>query len=132
MRGLAKAWQEKYPDRYKELKKQWKSKPENRLHGSISVRVKESLAGKKLGRGVEKILGYSIANLRTHLERQFIRNMTLDNYGKWHVDHIVPLVHFDIKGIDCPDLKAAWALSNLRPLWAADNQRKHAKRTHLL
>jgi hypothetical protein len=29
--------------------------------------------------------------------------------------------------VDCYDFKRAWALSNLQPLWAIDNQRKSAK-----
>jgi len=31
-----------------------------------------------------------------------------------------------------PDFKAAWALTNLQPLWALDNIRKHNRMTFLL
>jgi hypothetical protein len=47
-----------------------------------------------------------------------------------HIDHIVPLSSFDV---DNPgELKAAWALSNLRPMWAKDNVEKADRRETLL
>lgn len=52
--------------------------------------------------------------------------------GEWHVDHIVPLSSFDFATPDDPGFKAAWALTNLRPLWGLENMRKHAQRTHLI
>lgn len=86
---------------------------------------------------VESVVGYSIATLRRHLEVQFVRGMTWDNYAgllpwrhpgrKWHIDHIVPKTAFSVE-----DVRAAFALSNLRPLWAKDNFIKAARRTHLL
>lgn len=78
------------------------------------------------------LLDYSPAELRAHLERQFTRGMTWDNYGEWHIDHIVPLASFTITGPDDPELRRAWALPNLRPLWATDNLRKGARRLSLL
>jgi hypothetical protein len=80
----------------------------------------------------ESLLGYTIAELRTHLERQFLPGMSWHNMGKWHIDHIVPLASFTITGPDDPELKRAWALPNLRPLWARDNIAKGAKTTSLL
>ena len=52
--------------------------------------------------------------------------------GEWHIDHIVPLASFVIAGPDDPELRRAWALTNLRPLWAKDNMRKGAKVETLL
>ena len=68
----------------------------------------------------------------THLERQFLPGMTWGNRGEWHIDHIVPLASFTFTSPDDPEFRAAWALTNLRPLWAKDNIRKSAKRTHLI
>jgi hypothetical protein len=58
--------------------------------------------------------------------------MSWDNIGDWHIDHIVPLASFTFSSADDPEFRAAWALTNLRPLWAADNMRKHARREFLL
>src|SRR3546814_16139410 len=47
-----------------------------------------------------------------------------DNRGEWHIDHIRPLCSFEFKSPDDPQFREAWALTNLRPLWARDNPRK--------
>ena len=65
-----------------------------------------------------------------HLERQFLRGMTWDNYGEWHIDHIVPVTAFDLTNDE--DLIACFALTNLRPLWAKDNRKKLAQRLYLI
>jgi len=67
-----------------------------------------------------------------HIERQFTKGMSWDNIDKWHIDHIVPVSSFKFETPDDPDFKACWALTNLRPLWAKENQTKHKRRFHLL
>jgi hypothetical protein len=52
--------------------------------------------------------------------------MTWENYGQWHVDHHIPLAEFDLR--EPEQQKQAFNYTNLRPLWAADNHRKHANR----
>lgn len=80
----------------------------------------------------ERFVGYSAADLRRHLERQFTRGMSWQRFcaGDIHIDHIVPLSSFDLSSEK--SLRAAWALANLRPAWAADNLAKAAKRVCLL
>ena len=90
------------------------------------------LRGGKGGRRTEKLVGYSMDELRVHLERQFAKGMSWENMGEWHIDHIVPLVSFAITGPDDPELRRAWSLTNLRPLWASANLSKHDKRETLL
>jgi len=58
--------------------------------------------------------------------------MSWENIGDWHIDHIVPLSRFKVSGPDDPELRRAWALTNLRPLWAKDNMRKSASNEFLL
>lgn len=78
------------------------------------------------------ILGYSHDELVQHIQAQFLRGMTWDNYGKWHIDHIVPLSSFSITDKNDKNIRIACALTNLRPLWAKDNLRKSAKREFLI
>lgn len=68
-------------------------------------------------------LGCSWLELREHLESQFTDGMTWDNYGEWHVDHIVPLAIAENR----EQLIKLCHHSNLRPLWAFDNISKGAK-----
>ena len=77
-------------------------------------------------------LPYSIESLRAHIEKQFTKGMTWENYGDWHLDHIRPLCQFHIESPDSPDFLVAWAMSNLRPLWALENHKKNGSKIHLL
>ena len=102
-------------------------RPQERLRDAIGCQIRAALRGEKRGRGYLELVDWSVDELRTHLERQFLKGMSWGNYGKWHVDHIVPLSSFVITGPDDPELRRAWALPNLRPLWARDNESKGAK-----
>lgn len=73
----------------------------------------------------EKLLGYSVEELRTHLESQFEPGMTWDDRDAWHIDHVKPVSAFIAEGIKDPQVINA--LSNLRPLWAKDNLAKGAR-----
>lgn len=70
------------------------------------------------------LLGYTIEELMSHLEKQFTEGMTWDNYGEWHVDHKIPMTSFNFESVDDPEFKECWALVNLQPLWELDNLSK--------
>lgn len=94
-----------------------------RLRARMSKAVRTQKAYKK--NSFVGLLGISIAKLRTHLEKQFQSGMTWENYGKWHIDHRLPLASFDLtKRVE---QERAFHFSNLQPLWAEDNQHKSAK-----
>lgn len=97
---------------------------ENTIRSGIHAEIRR---GSKRGRKTFDLLGYTSVELMAHLERQFVKGMSWDNYGEWHIDHIVPLASFNYSTPDEPDFRAAWALTNLRPLWAMDNFSKGAK-----
>lgn len=112
-----------------------RSTVEGVLNGRISSSIYQSLkwsGEEKGGRPWEALVGYTVHQLRTHLERQFRDGMSWGNRSLWHIDHIIPLSSFRFSSVDDPEFKAAWAMTNLRPLWAADNIRKHGKRQTLL
>ena len=71
-----------------------------------------------------EILGYSPEELITHLEKQFVGEMSWENYGTWHVDHIRPIVSFEINEIGDEEFVKCWSLENLQPMWGEDNIRK--------
>jgi len=95
-----------------------------------------ALTGKIRAKPIEAVLGYSIADLRVHLERQFASGMSWETYagnnrfgapGTWVIDHIVPKRCFIERQI-----RDAFAISNLRPLCSKKNIRKNMQRTHLI
>lgn len=115
------------------FRKHWNSNPKFRLRTRFGNAITDSLRRNSRRAGWQPILGYSIDDLRLHLERQFLPGMTWDNHGPvWHIDHIVPVAFFSFETIQCPDFKACFALTNLRPLWKGDNLTKRANRTLLL
>lgn len=135
-RAANKAWSISNPE--KMLESSRASKRKRRLDGcvrlfeSISEQMRQALRGEKDGKRWESLVGYTRTQLVRHIERQFLRKMSWDNYGDWHIDHIVPASSFVYASVDDAEFHACWALTNLRPLWALDNIEKRDKRTHLL
>ena len=72
-----------------------------------------------------ELTGCSKDELFKYLESKFIEDMTWDNYGKWHIDHIRPCASFNLENseeqIEC------FHYTNLQPLWAKDNISKGSK-----
>ena len=139
------------PDKYRQRVREWRaanserqkensrraskvrrSDPHKRVSSAIGLGVWKAIRKGKALRKWSELLGYSEKELIAHLERQFSAGMTWENYGKWHIDHILPVSSFNIQGPDCPELKRAWSLPNLRPLWANDNLKKNARVETLL
>ena len=73
------------------------------------------------------MLDYSVDDLKLHLESLFQPGMSWDNYGEWHIDHIVPDSWFEYNSYQDSSFKECWALANLQPLWAKDNLKKSNK-----
>ena len=49
----------------------------------------------------------------------FQDNMTWDNYGEWHLDHVKPCASFDLS--DSEQVKICFNWKNYQPLWGIDN-----------
>lgn len=143
----ARQYQKKNPERYREAcRRQRRENPEYarmkrerhrryrespfcKINSAISGRIHQSLKGSKGGRPWESLVGYTLADLISHLERQFSKGMTWENYGRngWHVDHIRPISHFEFSSTDDPQFKECWSLWNLQPMWESENISKGAK-----
>lgn len=72
-------------------------------------------------------LGCPIGEFKLYIENQFQNGMSWDNYGLkgWHIDHIIPISHFDLENE--MELKEACNWLNLQPMWGVDNISKGAK-----
>lgn len=98
-----------------------------RLNSRLRNAVGRTLHGEKVGRHWEDIVGYTLQDLKQHLESKFTEDMTWDNYGKWHIDHIKPSSNFKFTSYNDEEFKECWKLENLQPLWARDNILKSNK-----
>lgn len=104
-----------------------------RLNVRMSRGIGAALKGNsKAGKSWQELVPYTLDELRDHIERQFHDGMNWHNMGQWHIDHIVPLSAFKFTEAADPQFRAAWALTNLRPLWALENVRKSAARIFLI
>lgn len=88
------------------------------------ARVLVSTGRKKRGRTFDA-LGYNRQQFEQHIESLFEEGMSWPNHGEWHIDHIIPVSELVRCGVTDP--AKINALSNLRPIWAAENM---AKRDH--
>lgn len=111
-------------------RKKRRSKPEHAMAERISRLMAWALAsvGAIKRSATFDLLGYTPAELKAHIEKQFTRGMTWENRPNWEVDHIIPISTAACEA----DVIALNQLSNLRPLWAADNNRKGRFRDRLI
>ena len=113
-------------------KARYKNNNNYKIRCIISSAVRRSLKGMKKGDSIKNILGYTIEELKEHLEHQFEDWMNWDNLGltankekeTWQIDHIIPVNTFNIKEIGDEEFRKCWALDNLRPLDSYINNRR--------
>jgi RNA:NAD 2'-phosphotransferase (TPT1/KptA family) len=136
MRELVYAWRDNNPDKVRETSKRQNQKrlatPEGRLRSRVGHAIRLTLRGKTKAAGAFRHLGYTAEHLADHIQRQFLPGMGWHNISDWHIDHIVPISSFHYNTPYDIEFQQAWALSNLRPLWAVDNLRKSNKKHFLL
>ena len=108
----------KNPDKIKEKYKRQSKNINRRMRNSMTKRIIQAMQAKKCYKTV-KYIGCDIAYLRKWIEYQFEENMTFDNYGEWHIDHVTPCASYNLDNND--DVFACFNWTNLRPCWAKDN-----------
>ncbi len=97
--------------------------PSFRILSSLRARIPRALKGKGKSASTMKLLGCTVDELWTHLEAQFTKGMTRENYGPyWHVDHIRPCCTFDPS--DPNEQWKCFHWTNLQPLRAEENRAK--------
>ncbi len=111
------------------LNKAMYSTTSGKLNLRMACGLNQSLKrGAKNGRKWEVLVGYTVEQLRQHLEKQFTKEMSWDNYGSyWWIDHIIPIKAFNFETPDDYDFKRCWSLKNLRPLEKIANIKKRDK-----
>ena len=117
------AWRAKNPEKLKDQR----NRPENKLRSAVNTAFKRIRQNKPTD--TLKLLGCTWEEAKAHFESLFQEGMTWENHGrgegKWHIDHIRPVASFS--GASEEELKQMNHISNLQPLWAADNLSKSDK-----
>jgi hypothetical protein len=116
--GEAKAKRRAYKKRISE------ERPILKVESALRARLVKFIRGNNKS-GIRNLLGCSWMQFRRHLESQFTKGITWENYGThWHIDHIIPCKAFDHS--NPAQLRQCWHFSNLRPLSAKKNLAKGA------
>jgi hypothetical protein len=71
----------------------------------------------------EKILGCKIEEFRNYIEIKFDKKMTFENYGEWHLDHIIPISSATTE----EEIIRLNHYTNFQPMWAKENISKGNK-----
>lgn len=127
-KASAKKWDMANVEKLRAYKNNWeksrtRTDPIYKLNKTMRHRLYKILRGTGSWTKLQNKLGYSTEELKSHLEQQFTEGMSWDNHGKWHIDHIIPLCYFT----EVHQVREAWGLQNLQPLWASDNLKKGRK-----
>lgn len=116
-----KASEKKYVENNKEkIREKWKKQSQNinrKIKNALNKRIKSYLTSKKMH--TLEYTDCSVDFLKKWFEYNFEKDMTWDNYGKWHIDHITPCSKFDFTKET--DIISCFNWKNLRPCWAIDN-----------
>lgn len=120
---------------------------QNRTKNDISFRLKHNISSCIRGALIRNnsskrklsficFIGYTIEELKNHIEKLFEPWMTWENWGiynskiwnnndsktwKWQIDHIIPCSRFKYVSMEDEQFKKCWALENLRPYSAKLN-----------
>lgn len=120
-------------------KQKRKDDPSFKIKSNVSRRIREILKrnnSSKSGKTISNYLGYSMKELKGHLEQHFETWMNWSNYGvykksqwndndsttwTWQIDHIIPQSKLQYSSMEDENFKKCWSLENLRPLSAKEN-----------
>lgn len=117
---------EKYRECYLEVQRKIRATPKGKLNNTMGRSIWTAIKKNKNGMSWEVLVGYTVDQLKSHIEKQFQSGMSWDNYCHkvWHVDHKIPKSVFNYETAEDLDFKRCWALTNLRPMWATENMKK--------
>jgi hypothetical protein len=92
-----------------------------RLRGRLNKAIKQK---SKKGSAI-KDLGCSIEEFKKYIESKFQEGMSWENWGKWHLDHIIPLSKVNLS--NRKQLLKVLIYTNYQPLWKEENLSKGNK-----
>jgi len=99
----------------KKLKKTLSPQRKN-FDKNLASAMYRSIKSGKAGRW-EKIFGFTLVELKKHLENQFTETMNWNNYGSyWWIDRIVPKSAYSYQNVKNNEFHKCWSLKNIRPL----------------
>lgn len=115
------------PEKMREKYKKQALNINRRVRDSLNHRISEALQSNKNIKS-NKTIKYICCDInffKSWIEYQFTENMSFDNYGQWHLDHVKPCAAFDLSNNE--QILECFNWKNYQPLWAKDNLIKNNK-----
>ena len=120
-----KQWKKKNPKKLKLHSETQMAKPSYKIQRRLYNNFKRwFFKGAKSPR-TERLVGCILQVCILWIEAQFLPGMTWENYGAWHIDHMLPWEYFNL--FDEGTHSKVMHYTNLQPLWGPDNIAKHSK-----
>jgi hypothetical protein len=125
------------PEKMKAKYKKQSLQINRNVRSCLNKRINEALKAhnvKKKNKTIEYI-GCSIDFFKGWIQHLFQTEMSWDNHGLWHYDHVKPCVAFDLSVPE--QVKECFNWKNYQPLWGIDNLIKNGRvdneliKTHL-
>lgn len=103
--------------------------PKFKLVKTLRSRLNSALKRKNVQKGISTLdlTGCELQFLKEYLEAKFVKGMSWENHGEWHIDHIKPCCSFNLEDED--EQKKCFHFTNLQPMWAKENLSKGGKYT---
>ena len=124
-------WKLKNPEKVRETRKAHYQKmyatAKGKLNSRMSTGIRKAIKVNKKRRSWESLVGYTLSELKKHIEKNFAEGMSWENMDKWDIDHVIPVSAFNFTRAEDVDFKHCWSLKNLRPLWRKQNISKRDK-----
>ena len=103
-----------------------------KIYNNIILRINNTLKDNNLTfrRKYQEILGCTFEELETYIIEKLKPGMTLENYGEWEIDHIMPISSFDFDMYNDKlnnNINRCFHYTNLQPLWLLENREKSNK-----
>ena len=126
-------WQKANPEKVRMVQKRSREKirgtVRGRLNAIMGTVICNALHGRKHGRRWENLVGFTLDQLKKHIEKRFTEGMTWERSmkGDMHIDHKIPKAAFNFECPEDIDFRRCWSLKNLQPMWAIENMKKRDK-----
>ena len=97
------------------------------IYNSACSRIRETI--KKYNLNIKlsynDMLGCDRTEFKQYIINKLLEGMTLDNFGEWEMDHIIPISRFNFETIE--EIKSCFNYINIKPMWKSENRQKYNK-----
>lgn len=106
---------------------EWKNGGFEKIYANLKTRICHTFRKYDITHRMsyEKMIGCTADELEMYITKLLHTGMTIENYGEWEIDHIIPISSFNLHELG--ECIKCFNYLNLQPLWKIDNIKKSNK-----